>query len=100
MPPLPQHPEPLPATGPNKKPTDPTPGESPFSGVLKHLGQRLDGGEALIDRATRSDLGGLEAPALIAIQAGIYRYVEAVDLAAKLVDRATNAVRTVLQSNH
>jgi hypothetical protein len=68
--------------------------------VLKHLGQRLDGGEALIDRATRGDLGRLEAPALIAIQAGIYRYVEAVDLAAKLVDRATNAVRTVLQSNH
>jgi hypothetical protein len=28
----------------------------------------------------------------------MYRYVEAVDLASKLVDRATGAVKTVLQS--
>ena len=34
---------------------------------------------------------------LIALQVGIYRYTEAVDLASKIVDRATNAVRTVLQ---
>jgi hypothetical protein len=33
---------------------------------------------------------------LIALQVGIYRYTEAVDLASKIVDRATNAVHTVL----
>jgi hypothetical protein len=39
----------------------------------------------------------LDARALIAVQAGIYHYTEAIELAGKLVDRATNAVRTVLQ---
>jgi hypothetical protein len=37
---------------------------------------------------------------LIALQAGIYRYSEAIDLTAKVVDRATSAVRTVLQGGH
>jgi hypothetical protein len=36
--------------------------------------------------------------ALIALQAGIYRYSEAVDLVTKLVDRATQAVKTTLQN--
>jgi hypothetical protein len=46
--------------------------------------------------ASRSghDLGGAE---LLALQAGVYRYSEAVDLAAKLVDRASSGVKTVLQ---
>jgi hypothetical protein len=34
---------------------------------------------------------------LIALQAGVYRYSEAVDLASRLVDRATSSVKTVLQ---
>jgi hypothetical protein len=34
---------------------------------------------------------------LIALQAGIYRYGETVDLAAKLVDKAGTDVKTVLQ---
>jgi hypothetical protein len=42
----------------------------------------------------RRDLGPAE---LLALQAGVYRYSEAVDLAAKLVDRASNAVKTVIQ---
>jgi hypothetical protein len=46
--------------------------------------------------ASRSgrDLGSAE---LIALQAGVYRYSEAVDLAAKLVDRVSSGVKTVLQ---
>jgi hypothetical protein len=40
------------------------------------------------------DLGPGE---LLALQAGVYRYSEAVDLSAKLVDRATSGVKTVLQ---
>lgn len=40
------------------------------------------------------DLGPAE---LLALQAGVYRYSEAVDLSAKLVDRATSGVKTVLQ---
>ena len=34
---------------------------------------------------------------LLALQAGVYRYSEAVDLSAKLVDRATSGVKTVIQ---
>jgi hypothetical protein len=34
---------------------------------------------------------------LLALQAGVYRYSEAVDLSAKLIDRATSGVKTVLQ---
>jgi hypothetical protein len=40
------------------------------------------------------DLGPAE---LLALQAGVYRYSEAVDLAAKLIDRTTSGVKTVLQ---
>ncbi|MFO7180237.1 MAG: hypothetical protein DIU78_016170 [Pseudomonadota bacterium] len=71
---------------------------SGFASVLRTLGERLDSGEALVDRALRGNFGSLDAGALIAVQAGIYRYAEAVDLAAKLVDRTGTAVRTVLQS--
>lgn len=70
-----------------------------FAGLLAALGQRIDQGEAVVTRATQGDLGTLGPAALIAVQAGIYRYVEAVDLASKLVDRASNAVRSVLQSS-
>ncbi len=77
------------------RPTRPEPGS--FAAVLGSLGRELDRGEALAARASR---GGatLDAGALLALQAGIYRYTEAVDLASKLVDRAASAVKTTLQS--
>jgi hypothetical protein len=62
------------------------------------LGKSIDRGEVLMNRAL-SGTAPLDAGQLIALQAGIYRYSEAVDLAAKLVDRAANAVRTTLQSS-
>jgi len=42
---------------------------------------------------------GRELPTtdLIALQAGVYRYGEVVDLASRLVDRATSSVKTVLE---
>jgi hypothetical protein len=60
------------------------------------LGGAVDRGEALIAQASHGNLGGLDSAQLIALQAGIYRYSEAVDLLAKLVDRASNAVRSVI----
>ena len=72
------------------------PGEATFSKALKGLGGAVDRGEALITRAAHGNLGGLDSGQLIALQAGIYRYSEAVDLVAKLVDRASNAVKTVI----
>jgi hypothetical protein len=72
---------------------------SPFVRVLRGLGREIDDGEG----ATRSALQSLERGAdlgpgrLIALQAGVYRYSEAIDLASRLVDRATSGVKTVVQ---
>jgi hypothetical protein len=74
----------------------PAAGDASFLKALKGVGRAVDGGEALIASASRGNLGGLDSAQLIALQAGIYRYSEAVDLVAKLVDRASNAVKTVI----
>ncbi|HYQ18233.1 MAG TPA: hypothetical protein VEQ58_20805 [Polyangiaceae bacterium] len=67
-----------------------------FARALRGIVGAVDKGEALIAGASHGNLGGLDSAQLIALQAGIYRYSEAVDLVAKLVDRASNAVRTVI----
>ena len=70
-----------------------------FASVLGSLGREIDRGEKLVDQASRGGGKDYGAAELIALQAGIYRYTEAVDLAAKLIDRAANAVKTTLQSS-
>jgi hypothetical protein len=74
-------------------------GES-FARVLGALGARVDQGEALIHGVAKGEWSGSDPGTLIALQAGIYRYSEVVDLAGKLVDRASSAVRAVLQAGH
>lgn len=70
-----------------------------FGQVLRALGEEARRGEALVERAVHAGGAGREiSPAeLIALQAGVYRWVEVVDLASKLVDRATQAAKTVTQ---
>lgn len=70
---------------------------SRFKDVLENMAQRIDQGEKLVQRMSVAP-GGDDASRLIALQAGIYRYTEAIDLSAKLVDRASSAVKTTLQS--
>jgi hypothetical protein len=86
-----------PAPAPEEPVHPPT---APFGKLLKGLGQELDRGEALAERAIHggASAGGMSPEALIALQAGIYRYSEAVDLVTKLVDRGTQAVKTTLQN--
>src|SRR5882724_7557548 len=72
--------------------------EGAFSKAMRGLGREIDVGEAQV--ASASQLHNYDTGTLIALQSGIYRYTEAVDLASKIVDRATNAVRTVLQGSH
>jgi hypothetical protein len=72
---------------------------SRFAHVLERMGRELDRGEALVNEVVRGRAAGLDAAALIALQVGIYRYSEVVDLAAKFVDRAGSAVRTTLQGS-
>ncbi len=68
-----------------------------FSDVLRGLGGEIDRGERLVKNALAAGGGSLGPADLLALQAGVYRYSEAVDLAAKLVERASSGVKTVLQ---
>ena len=73
---------------------------SPFARILRGLGREVDRGESMVRRAIGGGggaAGELGPTELLALQAGVYRYSEAVDLSAKLVDRATNGVKTVIQ---
>lgn len=85
------------------KATSPVPGDaleqepSAFSKVFRGLGREIDAGEKTMDRVVRGHETNLGSSELLALQAQVYRYSEAVDLAAKLVDRATNGVKTVIQ---
>jgi hypothetical protein len=74
-------------------------GPSPFACILHGLGREVDRGETLVRRAVSGSYGGKELGnlELLSLQAGVYRYSEAVDLSAKLVDRAASGVKTVLQ---
>jgi hypothetical protein len=86
-----------PAPGPSLHPVRAEPAaESPFSRAVRGLGREIDVGEAQVESA--SQLHNYDTATLIALQAGIYRYTEAVDLASKIVDRATSAVHTVLST--
>jgi hypothetical protein len=82
-------------------PAVPPPAEapSPFAALVHGLGREVKRGEALVRgalgaQASGGDLGPAE---LIALQAGVYRYSEAVDLAARLVDHATAGLKTIVQ---
>jgi hypothetical protein len=69
-----------------------------FAGIWRRVGGAIDRGEALIGRAGHAAGGQMDAGTLIALQAGIYRYGEAIDLTVKVVDRVSSAVRTILES--
>ena len=69
---------------------------SPFAKLVAGLGNEVNRGEQTMMQAMHG--GGAMGPdQLLALQAGVYRYSEAVDLAAKLVDRASNGLKTVVQ---
>jgi len=76
-------------------------GESSFSRVLHGIGHDLNRGEASTRAAIDLMRGGgdLAPGQLIALQVGVYRYSEAVDLVSRLVDRTTSGVKTVLQGS-
>ncbi len=82
------------------KPTESAPvrGKS-FGEVLAGLSGEIDRGEHMMNRVTHGGHSHLDAGDLIALQVGVYRYSEAIDLAAKLVNRAGSAVRTTIQGS-
>lgn len=78
-------------------PSAPDPSGS-FHQVLHKLASEVDRGERVVKTALRGNPYDDSSRGMIALQAGVYRYVEAVELCTKLVDRTTGAVRTTLQS--
>jgi hypothetical protein len=80
------------------KPSPPAPDAtpSPFARLVHALGKEAERGESMVRGVLHGNTGGLGAPELLALQAGIYRYGETVDLAAKLVDKAGTDLKTVI----
>ena len=76
---------------------------APPSPAIEALGDAVRSiarGERFVDGAMRRAArgGDLEPGQLLALQAGVYRYTQELELAAKLVDKATGAVKQTLQS--
>ncbi len=71
--------------------------KSSFSDLVMRVGRVLDNGEHQLRRVEQAAGADLSQTELIALQAGVYRYSEAVDLCSKLIDRATSGVKTVVQ---
>jgi hypothetical protein len=68
--------------------------------VLHGIGHEIACGERVFQAAQSSLQGSDLSPGqLIALQMGVYRYSDAVDLAARLVDRAVGGVKTVIQGS-
>jgi hypothetical protein len=71
-----------------------------FAQVMGSIGERLDRGEAGLQRALSPCAGTSADPAeLIALQARIYRYTETLELCTRVIDRGTQAIRTTLQQS-
>ncbi len=68
-----------------------------FAALLARVGSIVDTGEALVERAAAGP--AVTDPArLIALQVGVYRYAETIELVSKVVEGASTAVRTTLQA--
>ena len=101
FPPITVHREPGAAASAAIAPTSPpeAPRGPSFQSVLKHAAEDLAEGERFMRQALRVSRRQDVSPAqLVAIQAGVYRYGQELELAGRLVDKATSAVRTTLQS--
>ena len=83
---------------PEPPPTSSAPASGPFADTLAELCREVDRGQQLIDRALSGGTS-LSAVELITLQAGIYRFSESVELVAKIVDRAGQAVSTTLSGS-
>jgi hypothetical protein len=72
----------------------------PLEGALRGAVASIARGERLVEGVVQAARRGatFSNEQLIAIQAGVYRYTQELELAGKLVDKATGAVRQTLQS--
>ncbi len=73
---------------------------SPILSAVADAAESIGRGHRFIDRAIRAARRGreLSPEQLIATQAGVYRYTQELELASKIVDKSTQAIKQVLQS--
>ncbi|MBO6937287.1 MAG: hypothetical protein JJ863_20110 [Deltaproteobacteria bacterium] len=77
-------------------PDEPSPVLEAIGDAVRSIGRGEQFVDGAIARARRGK--NLEPGQLLALQAGVYRYTQELELAAKLVDKATGAVKQTLQS--
>lgn len=73
------------------------PRPSSFKEVLVGLSERMDRGEASVQTAMRAAPQMGPAGELLMLQASVYQYTETFEVAAKMVDKGTSAIKTTLQ---
>ena len=72
---------------------------SPIRDALVGVARSMAQSDVRVQRGLRAARRGAMDPAeLLALQAGVYRYAQEVELASKVVDKATGALKTALQS--
>lgn len=88
----------LPRQGIGQETSASVPGTS-FAVLLRALGHEVDLGEAALRSAVRAPCALAAPGALLELQVRMYRYSEAVDLSAKIVERVSGGLKTVLQGS-
>lgn len=80
--------------------TNPSSGGTRFRDALRDVANDLARGESLVASTLDRSRGApaLDTTQLLALQAGVYHYTQQVDLVSRLVDRATQAVKSTLQN--
>ena len=75
-------------------------GHGAFGDALAEAARSIMDGQHRLDAAVRGGRGSrvLSNEDILSLQASVYRYTQELEIASKLVDKATSAVRTTLQS--
>ncbi len=78
----------------------PTGSRRTFRALVEEAARSIEHGRRSLDRAIAHGHAGrtLSQEELLALQATVYRYTQELEIASKLVDKSTAAVRTTLQS--
>jgi len=101
--PIPAPPSPAATGGLASLPSSPTPHApaASFAARLASVAARLEGQEREVDRRLRAIGRGRELSnaELIALQAGVYRYAQGLELTTRVVDKAAGALRQTLEAH-
>ena len=87
-----------PTSAPDVAPAAPSATGASFREVLRDAATDMASHEAALDRVLSRRGAPLGPEQLLALQATVHRYSQEVELAAKLTDKLTGAVRQVLTS--